>query len=300
MEQCKLCGTENVATPLLGRDAYGVKCPRCGEYSISVTLMGSELRVPPYMLSAATRRAWTNGTRLEISTTNQEELVSLVRRPQDPLDAIDQIVQHYYGSMTADNQRFVINEDMDYPMFVAQSPDEFDFWLNKTAELGLIESYGTGGYEVVFNPTLLGWQRARELKNEIPNRNQAFVAMSFSDTLDPIYMLGMKPALEDAGYAPMMLKSLQHNDNINDKIIAEIRRSALVVVDFTEQKGGCYFEAGFALGLNIPVIWCCNLSEKDKLHFDTRQYNHIFYSDAAELKTKVYDRIRATAPIKPQ
>ncbi|MBZ0167218.1 MAG: nucleoside 2-deoxyribosyltransferase, partial [Candidatus Omnitrophica bacterium] len=57
---------------------------------------------------------------------------------------------------------------------------------------------------------------------------------------------------------------------------------------------GVYFEAGFAYGLGIPVIWCCREDNIKKLHFDTRQYNHLLWSNAKELKNKLISRIKAT------
>jgi hypothetical protein len=202
-----------------------------------------------------------------------------------------------YESLEFDDQQFEIDTDKTYPLLAARSQNEYWFWLTKTAELGYLEFIGSGGDIAVYQPTLSGWKLAAELKQLSPKGNQAFVAMFFADSMNSTWLGGLKPAIEKSGYLPMMLKEVQHNDNINDKIIAEIRRSALVVVDFTEQKGGSYFEAGFALGLGIPVIWCCNSSERDKLHFDTRQYNHIFYHSPEELLVLLYDRIQATVPI---
>lgn len=49
-----------------------------------------------------------------------------------------------------------------------------------------------------------------------------------------------------------------HNNKIDDQIVAEIRRSKLVLVDATGARPNAYFEAGFAAGLGIPVIWCCS------------------------------------------
>ena len=55
-------------------------------------------------------------------------------------------------------------------------------------------------------------------------------------------------------------------NSIDDEIIAEIRRSWFVVADFTcgtvphegkevaIPRGGVYYEAGFAQGLNVPLI----------------------------------------------
>jgi len=47
------------------------------------------------------------------------------------------------------------------------------------------------------------------------------------------------------------------------------------------------------LGLGRPVIWLCNESDLEKVHFDTRQYNMIVYDDPEELKSKLQFRIEA-------
>jgi hypothetical protein len=44
-----------------------------------------------------------------------------------------------------------------------------------------------------------------------------------------------------------------------------------------------------------PVIWTCRKDrEATDMHFDTRQYNHILWSDAADLSEQLYFRIVAT------
>ena len=65
-------------------------------------------------------------------------------------------------------------------------------------------------------------------------------------------------------------------------------------VCITGQRQGVYFEAGYALGMGIPVIWTCRSDEIDKCHFDTRQYNHIVWETAGDLKEKLTNRILAT------
>ena len=88
----------------------------------------------------------------------------------------------------------------------------------------------------------------------------------------------------------------EHNEKICDRIISEIRRSGLVVADFTGQRGGVYFESGYAMGLGIPVIRTCRKDFMETLHFDTRQYNHVSWESPEELKGKLINRIRATLP----
>ena len=57
--------------------------------------------------------------------------------------------------------------------------------------------------------------------------------------------------------------------------------------------GGVYFETGFAMGLNIPIIWTCKETSMHDLHFDTRQYPHIVWTSSADLYTKLKARIGA-------
>ena len=54
--------------------------------------------------------------------------------------------------------------------------------------------------------------------------------------------------------------------------------------DFTGNRGGVYYEAGFAHGLGLPVIFMCR--DGDELHFDVRQYNCIFWKPDQLLKAR--------------
>ncbi len=61
----------------------------------------------------------------------------------------------------------------------------------------------------------------------------------------------------------------------------------------TEQKNGVYFEAGYALGLGLPVIWCVRKDDAKNVHFDTAQYNQIRWASAPELQEGLFDYICA-------
>ena len=80
-----------------------------------------------------------------------------------------------------------------------------------------------------------------------------------------------------AGYDPLRIDRVEHVAKIDDEIVAQIRRSRFVLADFTGHRGGVYFEAGFALGLNLPVIWTCRQDAVDQLHFrhPPIQYPHL-------------------------
>lgn len=154
-----------------------------------------------------------------------------------------------------------------------------------------LEFTGTG-----YRLTLNGWKRIAEISDNQSVSTQAFVAMWFNDSLLDAWQDGIRPALIETGYDPFRVDKFEFNEKIDDRIIAEIRKSGLLIADFTGHRGGVYFEAGFAMGLGIPVVWTCRVDFIDKAHFDTRQYNHIVWTEPLELKEKLINRIEATLP----
>ena len=105
--------------------------------------------------------------------------------------------------------------------------------------------------------------------------------MWFDESLDEAFKYGIEPAIEQTGYKPLRIDQKEHVNKIDDEIIAELRRSRFVVADFTHgddgARGGVYYEAGFAHGLDLPVIFTCREDAVEALHFDTEHYNHIVW-----------------------
>lgn len=110
-----------------------------------------------------------------------------------------------------------------------------------------------------------------------------FVAMSFAPELSDIYSVGIRPAVEALGYEAVRVDTKPHNEKIDSKIIELIMKSHFIVADFTNQRNGVYYEAGFAKGLGLPVIQTCMNSDFDKMHFDIRSINTLRYDTPSKL-----------------
>lgn len=159
----------------------------------------------------------------------------------------------------------------------------------------------SGGLSLTFE----GHTYLEELSAHPGNSYQAFVAMWFNEEMTAAYESGIAPAIADAGYRPFRIDRKEHNNKIDDEIIAEIRRSRFLVADFTcgiatageeeiaISRGGVYYEAGFAQGLNMPVIWMCREDHINHVHFDTRQFNHITWKSPDDLRERLTNRINA-------
>ena len=172
------------------------------------------------------------------------------------------------------------------------------FLLEYLKRRGLVELGGISFYyEQTCTLTVEGYARLAELEESRTPSSRAFVAMWFGNDVLDLWDKGFQPAIREAGYEPIRVDQQEHLNKIDDQIISEIRRSRFVVADFTHGKtgprGGVYYEAGFAHGLNIPVIFSCRDDMLDKVHFDTRQFNHLVWKTAEELRGMLVKRIGA-------
>jgi nucleoside 2-deoxyribosyltransferase len=187
-----------------------------------------------------------------------------------------------------------LNERFDYATPLLQgvaSSEEYELQviLEYLVGEGLVNIDGAGQVRVAPK----GFIFADELRSRRAASSQAFVAMWFNEAMVEPREKGFKPAISAAGYSPMIIDEKEHSGKIDDEIIAEIRRSAFLIADFTEHRGGVYFEAGYAMGRGLPVIWTCRKEYIAGLHFDVRQYNCIDWTDVGDLRKRLQFRIEA-------
>ncbi|MEW6659875.1 MAG: hypothetical protein AB1424_14550 [Thermodesulfobacteriota bacterium] len=199
--------------------------------------------------------------------------------------------------------------EYDIPLAWASTKEEFIYYINSLIERGFLRGneknvyplegitesgrllFGSMAFYVEI--TADGWDYLEQHERHIEERTQAFVAMSFSTNLKHIYEGPISNAIIKAGYKPHRVDAEPHIDRIDAKIIAEIKNSRFIVADVTQHKRGVYFEAGYALGLGLPVIWCVRKDHLKKVHFDTRQFNHIDWKSESDLETRLFDSICA-------
>ncbi len=209
--------------------------------------------------------------------------------------------------MGAKSRCLRIGEELDYrknelEMFAwSESTDsnELGYLLNYLKECGWLKSYfdddnfSSNQYAL----TVQGHRRIEELEQTPIDSSRAFVAMWFGASMDEAWDKGIAPGVRDAGYEPVRIDRKEHVNKIDDEIVAEIRRSRFVVADFTQgddgARGGVYYEAGFAHGLGIPVVFTCRKDALGAIHFDTNHYNHIVWETPEELRRMLAARISA-------
>lgn len=179
-----------------------------------------------------------------------------------------------------------------------QQPEELRYLLSDylTLEKRFLVAARAGdisGTEFKIAPQ--GWAFLDSLSRGNPASQQGFIAMWFGDAVRDAWH-AIEEGIRLAGYRPLRIDQKPHNSEITDEIIAEVRKSKFLVADLTGHRNGVYYEAGFAKGLGLDVIWLCREDHHKDAHFDVRQYNCIFWedSDLAALTMALKDRIEAT------
>lgn len=313
---CPICWMKcNDARSIGTKDVTEYDCPRCGYYSITgqalINLENANLskqdraKVASYLRERTLR----GDSRIRILSQGHPE-----KKFDTPVCTVEEIIHEHFPHTVSERldralknlhrlsghlgEAIHLDPDVDGPVLFAEHKDSFDFLVGTLQEAGWVRLdpiFGTSGVVL----TAQGLDRVAELERNTFSKEskQVFVAMWFDSSLDKSWKDGFEKACDAAGgHKALRMDLKEHNQKICDAIIAEIRKSRFLIADFTGHRGGVYFEAGYALGLGIPVIWTCREDELEKTHFDTRQYNHIIWKDEKDLFEKLKRRIEATIP----
>ena len=308
--QCLLCGqmlsdAELAIKANTSNDTYDIVCKMCGRSTITweakLEIEGLSER------SRADLASWVRGqavqgrksptvcsSNYEGSGSSQDYRINQILEtliPRDISELLDRVLENL-GAMTGEPGERCKLDDYDIYLCYAVSVKQMHFYLHALMEGGWVEKIDEGWQNLIIAPA--GWMRIGELQSVGARGDQAFVAMWFDDKMQSAWDKGLYAGIKAAGYRPLRIDKEEHNEKICDRIISEIRRSGLLVADVTGHRQGVYFEAGYAMGLGIPVIWTCRKDHMKKCHFDTRQYNHIVWETPEELAKALEHRIRAT------
>lgn len=298
---CLVCQAEaKVAERDFGRHV-DVECPRCGPYAAPSALKPAlQSLTPPQVANLS---GWLReNPNARIDTQSKDRLFNL--RTPTVAEKADKLLTYLAGKFPYPGTGF--------PPMIGTTPVERDkvwptvpscCWAANSDEVTwLIDSFllkGRGWLEKPDSATLLiapaGWSRIDELRRGSGSGAVGFIAMWFNDEVNAASE-AIHKAITTAGYEPVRVDRIEHNNRIDDEIIARIRGSKFLVADLTGQRGGVYFEAGFALGFGLRVIWLVREDDLEEVHFDNRQYNFIVWKPDAldDLEQRLRSRIEAT------
>jgi nucleoside 2-deoxyribosyltransferase len=136
---------------------------------------------------------------------------------------------------------------------------------------------------------------------------RCFVAIAFGWT-DTDQLYAKLESKFDNRLTLRRVDRINHNKDVDDKIIEELRVADLVLADLTYARPSVYFEAGYAQGRPIPVIFTARrdhigksaTDDARRIHFDLQMRNVIGWTSPTDIKffQKLARRIAlVTAPL---
>ena len=302
---CLICRRKVVDRGAMA-EGEAVRCPACGRYDVIEPLLVVQLRDSAcfadkrHLLSGIARRATERGQKVRFTSEIIDLLLASPNVPRTPIEKMDALLAGIAHKSSRFGHEVTLLDGNDYPLAFAINVEESRDLVSALRREKLVDADRAGrvGWKVAL--TLAGWRRVEEMSKTGARSDQAFVAMWADPSMKDVWEKGIYPALDEMGYKPLCENWSDHSDKIDDKIIGDIRQSGLVVVDLTRHRPSVYYEAGFAHGLVGNVIFTCRESEADDTHFDIRQYKQIRWKDAADLKQKLVNRIRAMGLDRPK
>jgi hypothetical protein len=292
---CPICGNRADlkvgVTPDTAEPIYGGQCERCGRIRVTQHVLDDlRSRQKLHLLSAFFRRCASSGPPL-INLDNVDELLGSMPQLRTVPEKLNGLLRLLVESTLPPGTPVSFTAERDYPLVYATNGQEANFLLAQLSKRGLVE--GIAGIGNIF-VTAAGYERIEELDAaSYKTTRNAFVAMWFDESRNFIYNEAIEPAIRDAGYQSIRIDKTEHVNRIDDEIIAQIRQSRFLVADFSGQRAGVYYEAGFMHGLGRNVHWMVQKSDLANVHFDTRQYNFIDYDSQADARIRLYNRIVA-------
>lgn len=152
------------------------------------------------------------------------------------------------------------------------------------------------GYYKLGKITFKGLSYLSEIENKGILSNKCFVAMAF-DTYKEERIAAIKSACSEHGFDAFIVEEYKTKENqtIDTNIIAAIKSARFCIADFTGINRGAYFEAGYAMGRNMKVIFVCEETDfqENKKHFDVNHYPFIPYKNFQDLTSKLKTEITA-------
>ena len=196
----------------------------------------------------------------------------------------------------------------DPKVFGVSTRDEMKFYLETLIKMNFLEKVDNqeelipGPFQSYTNfpktvrLTFEGLKRCYDLEQTGAHSNRCFVAMVFDEEKDS-RLQAIRAACQVHQYEAVDVETMPNKETvtIDAKIISAIKSSRFVIADFTKLNHGAYFEAGFALGRNMKVIFVCQKRDFDenKKHFDVNHYPFLRYDNFEDLKMQLIDYIAA-------
>lgn len=316
MHECVICKLHNRSEiKNLPNDSYSVSCERCGNYEISrsnYVNLQNNINRPPHTVSSWIKEQNRLYDSIPVLTT--ENMDMLISMPDRNLDSkLEALVLEVNRRFLVDKNRPFGNNEKEVRIIegdnewlsITWSRDYYELKsiLDEIHKMGLFD-IARGQFkdkrwvETISNISFQGRHYIESLGTVGKTSNKVFMAFHFTEEMKNSFEVTVRKVISDISNGQLEATRVSTlgtstDTKIDDELISMIKASKVVIADFTGHRTAVYYEAGFAMGLGIPVIWTCRADHIEDLSFDTRQYPHILWENKEDLYKQLTQRINA-------
>lgn len=284
---CPICKMPNIDGDECCEDSFIYNCPKCGRYKIS----GSAY---PYIESKSNLQkvsSWVSEQnkiyKIQMPYLDEDKVDSIMeQRDKTIKEKLNSLIKHIYKMKKIES---IYDLNAFNHCYIA-GQDELNILRNKILQDKYLANYGD-----YLTLSFDGIEYAEQLEEPNKNSNKIFMAFWFDPKIQEMFDDVVKPAIDGAGFLAERVSSSTTNleNKISDELIGMIKSSRAVIADCTGDRTAVYYEAGYAMGMKIPVIWTCREDQVKQICFDVNHHPFILWNTPEDLADKVVKRLKA-------
>lgn len=290
-DSCPICSHPN-STSVAANERAKICCPRCGTFIIARDAKEDFPALQPqhpdaeHILSYFIRHRQNSQEPFFVTNSVIQEVIKTIKLPTISERGDNLIIA--LGTLDCDPGTQIQIDPLENQSVVGTKTYGGVVYVIKELEkLELVEggwhSWVEPGGSVVVGHlfkgilTFKGWERFAQLQKSSRRGTRAFIAMEFGNPeLNDLLENHLRPTVKLTGYDLYKLDDEPRAGLIDDRLRVEINKARFLLAELTHRNLGAYWEAGYAEGLDIPVIYLCKRdvfeNEETRPHFDTNHH----------------------------
>ncbi|GAA3412095.1 hypothetical protein ACFFNY_10510 [Paenibacillus hodogayensis] len=217
-----------------------------------------------------------------------EDLEAIRNSPRIPVTIeakSEKLLLYFHRHVKGPNETVVIRQlGEHFNLTYSPNLQEFVHIIEKLRDERLLERTGTA-----FKLTENGWREA-DAKAGGKLLKPCAVIVSDLEEVRAEWSMTIFPKLQQCGYFPRMIEHSRFN-KVGDSAFQTIAESKLLIADLSGDCADIYFAAGYALGLEVPVLCSVKRSDAERLVIQSNQMRPIVWEQAEELADKLQQRL---------
>ncbi|MFD1954718.1 hypothetical protein ACFSL6_11240 [Paenibacillus thailandensis] len=237
------------------------------------------------IISAYIRELTEMEETVELSAEDLDKIRHSSRLPQTIEEKGEKLLQHLYRQSGGTDKPVVIHKLAEsFNITYSLNLQEMVYIIEKLKEEELLERRGS---TFVLTP-----KGIRTAKAGMAGQKLKPCCVLLSEELGQEWANNVLPKMYQCGYSPQLAEPLDGTGGISAQQLAS---SKLIIADLTGHRPEVYWAAGYAQGLQIPVIWTVHRSAAGQIRSNPGHIRPIVWEDGGQLAALLQQRLTAAS-----